>query len=123
MKYPLSLSEFEDFLTTSIPPILFLNGSRSGYRACQSVPILDDDIAEDVFEEFTLNITSVDEAVAVVLDPFVSVIIQDDDGNNHAFIPVFYMMICFHLQDQPLCCLFSHLHCIFQKEVVLSSSA
>ena len=86
-----------------------MNGSRSGYRACQSVPILDDDIAEDIFEEFTLNITSVDEAVAVVLDPFVSVIIQDDDGNNHAFIPASYRTICFLLQDQPLCCLFSHL--------------
>ena len=73
-----SNTEFEDFLVT--PPLIFFSsGSRSGDISCTDAFILSDDIAEPL-EDFSVNIVSQNEEVAVVNNSVLTVFIEDDDG-------------------------------------------
>ena len=64
---------------TQAPPIFFPSGSRLGEVRCGIAIILDDDIAEPT-EDFSVNVVSQDEDVAVVVDSVLTVFIEDDDG-------------------------------------------
>ena len=88
-------TEFEDFLVTSAPPIYFPSGSRLGDIYCGVAIILNDDIAEPL-EEFSVNVVSRDEEVAVVIDSVLTVFIEDDDGMMTCYIyisPIFWSVI------------------------------
>ena len=62
-----------------LPPISFMSGSQAGQISCESVPVLDDNVAEEI-EDFKLLITTTNEDRAALIQSTITVSILDDNG-------------------------------------------
>ena len=66
--------------------VQFTIGSRRGQVWCLVIVIVDDDVAE-MLEEFTIQVFSTDEAVAIIEgESTVTISIEDDDGKCTAYL-------------------------------------